>query len=312
MVGYLFAGQGAQFVGMGKDLYGAFPQSKAVFDKADAVLGFSLSKICFEGPPEKLTKTNNCQPAILTMSIAAWQAYNSVANQESQALRYAAGLSLGEYSALVAAEALSFEDAVYLVRKRGEFMEEEAKKFPGSMASVIGLSLNEIKKICQQAKVEVANVNCPAQVVISGGRAEIEEAAKLAIQSGAKRVIPLEVSGAFHSSFMKGASLRLSRELEKIKINKPAFEVISNVTADAVSNPQEIKDNLIRQVANSVLWEDSMNLLLSKGVNNFIEFGPGKVLKGLMRRISEKAEVKNIEKSQDISNLENKEIKNAP
>ena len=297
MVGYLFAGQGSQYVGMGKDLYTAFPESKAVFDKADKVLGFSLSHLCFNGPQEELTKTNNCQPAIVVMSIACWQAYKT---KNPQLDGYMAGLSLGEYSALVAAEALNFEDAIFLVRRRGEFMEETAAKQPGKMLSIIGLDLAKVKEICFEAKAEIANINCPGQIVISGAGQAIEKAQALAEAQGAKLAVILEVSGAFHSSFMQEAALKLAKELEKINITEPKFPVISNVTAKPVTSLEEIKQNLIRQVSASVLWEDSMRLILSKGVSSFIEFGPGKVLKGLMRRIDSNAQVVNIEKEGDV------------
>jgi len=299
-IAFLFAGQGAQYVGMGKDLYESFPESKAIFDKADQVLGFSLSKLCFQGPQERLTQTKNCQPAILTMSIAALAAFKSVLCTLYSVPSYVAGLSLGEYSALVAAEAISLEDAVYLVRRRGEFMEEAAQNKPGRMLSIIGLNLDKVKEICSQANAEVANINCPGQIVISGGIKEIEEAAKVAQDYGAKRIVALEVSGAFHSSFMKEASDKLAGELEKIKINTPKIPIVCNVTAKPVTKAEEIKDNLIKQVACSVFWDDSIKFILSRGVSNFIEFGPGKVLKGLMRRIDEKAEVINIAKKEDL------------
>jgi len=303
MVSYLFAGQGSQYIGMGKDLYESFPESRLVFDKADKVLKISLSKLCFEGPREELTRTQNCQPAILTMSIAAWEAFKSVVRPQTSDLRYAAGLSLGEYSALVAAGAISFEDAVYLVRRRGQFMEEEALKHPGKMLSVIGLDSAAIKQICADTKTEIANMNCPGQIVIAGGIREIEQAQALAKERGAKMAVMLEVSGAFHSSFMKEASLKLAKELDKIKIDKPKTPVISNVTAKPVGSAGEVKDNLIKQVSSPVLWEDSMKFILSKGIMNFIEFGPGKVLKGLMRRIDVNAQVINIEKKEDLEKL---------
>lgn len=303
---FLFAGQGAQYVGMGKDLYEAFPESKSVFDKADEVLGFSLSKLCFEGTQEELTKTQNCQPAILTMTIAAFEAFKlRFTNYDLRITAFMAGLSLGEYSALVAAEALSFEDAVYLVRQRGGFMEEEAEKKPGKMLSLIGLGLDAVRQVCRETQTEVANINSPGQIVISGGVKEIGEAEALANERGAKQAIILEVSGAFHSSFMQGASLRLAKALEGIELRKPSIPLVSNVTANIVTEPSKIKENLIKQVASSVLWEDSMRFVLAKGIRNFIEFGPGKVLKGIMRRIDASAQVLNIEKKEDIEGAGN-------
>jgi len=294
MVAYLFAGQGSQYIGMGKDLYESFPQAREVFDRADKALGFSLSKLCFEGPQEELTRTDNSQPAILTVSIAALRS-----GKFPQA-GFAAGLSLGEYSALVAASAIAFEDAVLLVRQRGEFMEEESARKPGKMLSIIGLDLELVKQVCAESATEIANLNCPGQIVISGGPDEIRQAQNLAKAKGAKLAIPLEVSGAFHSSFMQGASVKLAAALEKIKISDPVVPVVSNVTAKLVSSVQEIRENLIKQVSSGVLWEGSMRFILAQGIAQFYEFGPGKVLKGLMRRIDAAAVVTTIEKKEDI------------
>ena len=259
--------------------------------------------MCFEGPQEELPRTQNCQPAILTMSIAALEAFKSSKSYEPSSVGYAAGLSLGEYSALVAAGAISFEDAVYLVRRRGQFMEEEAVRHPGKMLSVIGLDSAAIKQICADTQTEIANMNCPGQTVISGGVKEIEQAQALAKERGAKMAVMLEVSGAFHSSFMKEASLKLAKELDKINIVKPNIPVVSNVTAKPAGSAVEVKDNLIKQVSSPVLWEDSMKFMLAKGIRNFIEFGPGKVLKGLMRRIDANVQVINIEKKEDILSI---------
>jgi len=302
-IAYLFAGQGSQYIGMGKDLCEAFPESRRIFDQADQVLGFALSQLCFKGPLEELTKTQNCQPAVLAMSIACLEAFKSVPSTKYQVPSYVAGLSLGEYSALVAVGALSFADAVYLVRRRGEFMEEEALKQPGKMVSVLGLDLETIKDICRQTGAEIANINSPGQIVISGDARSIEDSARIAEEKGAKRAIFLEVSGAFHSSFMSQAASKLAKELENIKINVPGIPVISNVTAKPTSEPTQIRENLVKQVAGSVLWQDSMSFILTGGIINFIEFGPGKVLKGLLRRIDERAKVTNIEKKEDIAVL---------
>jgi len=304
MTGFLFAGQGSQYIGMGKGLYEAFGRSKAIFDQADSVLGFSLSRLCFEGPQEELAKTNNAQPAILAVTIAAWEAFKGVPGCKAPVPGdYAAGLSLGEYSALVATEALSFGDAIRLVRRRGELMEQAALARPGAMLSIIGLDLDKVKELCSKTNTEVANINCPGQVVISGGVNEIQEALGLAQGAGAKMAVGLEVSGAFHSSFMLDASLKFAAELNKVKINDPKFGLVSNVTAKPVISAQEIRDNLVKQVASSVLWEPSMRFMLSQGIKEFIEFGPGKVLRGLMRRIDAGAQVINIEKKEDILSL---------
>lgn len=308
MVGYLFAGQGSQYVGMGKDLYEAFPESRQIFDQADQELGFSLSRLCFEGPDTELKKTNNCQPAILTVSVAAWEAFRKVEGKGAKAegsdsYGCAAGLSLGEYSALVAAQTMDFKDAVRLVRRRGELMEQAAASRAGGMLSIIGLELAVVKEICDRTGLEIANLNCPGQTVVSGDVGAIQSAQTLAKEKGAKLAVILEVSGAFHSSFMKEAGEKLAIELAKVRVQSPYMDVIANVSASVEADPAQIRDNLRKQVSGSVLWEESVRCMLTKGIRKFYEFGPGKVLKGLMRRIDSGAEVTSIEKKEDILKL---------
>jgi len=304
MVGYLFAGQGSQYAGMGKDLYDTFPESKAIFDRADKALGFSISGTCFNGQPEILKQTIFSQPAILTVSMAAFAAFKaSPAAAAMGEPAFMAGLSLGEYTALIAAGAFTFEDGLKLVRQRAEIMEEATSRYPGTMAAVLELPLEQVKEICSKSSAEVANINAPGQVVISGKKEAVKQAAEMCTQAGAKRVIELEVSGGFHSSLMQEASVELKEKLEKTLISPSLVPVISNYTASPQQEVTQIKENLVYQIYKSVRWEESMRYMLSKGVTNFMEFGPGKVLKGLMRRIDSNARVVNIEKAADIAKV---------
>ena len=298
----IFPGQGAQYIGMGKDLYQNFPAAKVIFEKANHILGFDITKLCFDGPKEELMRTDVCQPAILTASIAALRAFESVSPFSGQLVPKAVlGLSLGEYTALVAAGSISFENAVSLVRKRGQFMEEVSRRNPGTMASIIGFSLEDTKKVCLETGAEIANLNSPGQIVISGAKEKVEAASNLAKERGAKKVIPLDVSGAFHSSLMEPAAQKLKAEIDKIEIKPPKIKVVTNVNAGYEMLPDEIKDNLVRQVKSAVMWEDSIKFLAGQGISRYIEAGPGKVLAGLLRRIDPMLECLNVETSSDVS-----------
>jgi [acyl-carrier-protein] S-malonyltransferase len=299
-IGFLFAGQGSQYVGMGQDLYESFAESKAVFDKADKVLGFSLSGAIFTGTAESLKLTIISQPAILAVSIAAFEAFRARCAIKPM---FVAGLSLGEYTALVAAGAFSFEDGLRLVRQRAEIMEHASRRYPGAMAAVLDVPLEKVKEICLQANAEIANINAPGQVVITGKVEAVKKASQLCQEGGAKRVIPLEVSGPFHSSLMREASYELKQRLLNTPLSTPTVPIVSNYTARPVFTSAQIAENLIRQMYSPVRWEESMRFILSEGITKFYEFGPGKVLKGLMRRIDPNIQVKSIEKKEDILGL---------
>jgi [acyl-carrier-protein] S-malonyltransferase len=316
----LFAGQGAQVVGMGKDLAAQFPSAKNWFDRANAALGYDLATICFNGPEAELTKTENAQPGIFLVSWICFellkervQSLKSKAQSgetakttlnighETLDFQATAGLSLGEFTALTAAGAMSFEDGLCVVRQRGKFMQEACEATKGGMAAVIGLDEAPTREVCTEAGVVLANLNCPGQLVISGEAEKISKAVELAKAKGAKRAIPLPVAGAYHSSLMASAQPKLQNELAKIKISAPKVPVISNVTAQPHNSPTEISSRLVEQVCASVLWENSMRYLLSQGFTRFIELGPGAALSGFMKRIDKSAQMLNVA---DVASLE--------
>ncbi len=288
-------------MGMGKELYESFFESRVIFDKADAALGFNLRQACFSGSEELLKQTHISQPAIVTVSIAAFEAFKARVNVDCF---YMAGLSLGEYSALIASGAFTFEDGIRLIKIRGELMDTAAKKYPGKMAAVLDLPVEKAREICLASSAEIANLNCPGQIVITGRKEAVDKASILCMEAGAKRVLPLEVSGAFHSSLMLEASVALKSALENTPMVSPSVPVVSNYTALPQDKVSRIMENLEFQVRSSVKWEESMKFILSQGITNFIEFGPGRVLRGLMRRIDPRAQVINIEKKADILTLQ--------
>jgi [acyl-carrier-protein] S-malonyltransferase len=293
----LFAGQGAQAVGMGKDLAEKFPSARAWFDRANAALGYDLAAICFNGPEAELTKTENAQPGIFLVSWVAFQ----LLKEQAPNLKFeaTAGLSLGEFTALTAAGALTFEDGLRVVRQRGKFMQEACDVTRGGMAAVIGLDEAPTREVCAGAGVVLANLNCPGQLVISGEAEKITKACELAKAKGAKRAIPLTVAGAYHSPLMASAQPKLAAELARAKISAPAVPVVSNVTAQP--HGTDISAKLVEQVCASVLWENSMRHLLSQGFTRFIELGPGTALSGFMKRIDKTAQMLNVA---DVASLE--------
>ncbi|WP_199617887.1 ACP S-malonyltransferase [Paenibacillus alkalitolerans] len=286
---WVFPGQGAQTVGMGKDVWETNAEAKKLFEAADASVGFDLSRIAFEGPDAELKQTANTQPALLTASLAYLEAFKAAGGAEARP-DYVAGHSLGEWTALAAAGALSHADAARLVHMRGRFMEEAIPGGKGAMAAVLGAEREALAALCEAVsaeagRVELANVNCPGQIVVSGTREGVEAVTARGKETGAKRIIPLEVSGPFHSSLMKPASERLSELLESVVIQAPAVPLIANVTARETSDPSDIRSLLVRQVFSPVLWEDSVRRLIELGVDTFVEFGPGTVLAGLIKKI---------------------------
>lgn len=303
-IAFIFSGQGSQYIGMGKELYDNILICRETFDKARELLDFDIKELMFNGEKEKLDITENTQPAILATSIMAMKAL------EEKGIRpdVVAGLSLGEYSALVAANALSFDEAIPLIRKRGKFMQEAVPVGIGSMAAIIGLDLNKIKLALNEASaigiVEIANYNTHNQIVIGGEKEAVEKAMELCLEYGARRAIPLKVSGPFHTSLLESASIKLKEELDKIEFKKPEVRIISNVTANFVENNEEIKELLYKQVKSSVRWSESIDKMLDMGVDTFIELGPGKVLSGFIKEISREKGLKvNIFNVEDIKSL---------
>lgn len=288
----LFAGQGAQCVGMGQELASQSATAKSLFDRANEVLGYDLTSICFTGPEAELTKTENAQPGIYLVSWVALQ----LLKERVPALKFeaTAGLSLGEFTALAAAGVMSFEDGLKVVRLRGRYMQEACDVTQGGMAAIIGLDEGPTREACAEAGVELANLNCPGQLVISGEADRIAKACEIAKAKGAKRAIPLTVAGAYHSPLMASAQPKLQAALAEVALNLPAVPVISNVTAQPHGTPTEIAAKLVDQVTSSVRWEASIRCLLAQGFTRFIELGPGTALTGFMKRIDKTVQILNV------------------
>jgi [acyl-carrier-protein] S-malonyltransferase len=302
-IAFLFPGQGSQSVGMGKDLSGKYAIARQTFAEADEALGYKLSHLCFEGPEDQLRMTEITQPAILTTSVAVWR----VLNENGLKCSFVAGHSLGEYSAHVAAGTMQFADAVRTVRNRGKYMQEAVSVGVGAMAAVLGMNFDIVNAVCRDAAqgqiCEPANVNSPEQIVISGHASAVERAAKLAGERGAKRAIMLPVSAPFHCALMQPAQDRLAADLSSATLLHPQIPVACNVDAALVDSAERSRDALIRQVTGSVKWEQCMRLLIAKGVQTFVEVGPGKVLRGLMRQIDRSKTCLNVEDEASLTSM---------
>ncbi|MBT9148796.1 MAG: Malonyl CoA-acyl carrier protein transacylase [Dehalococcoidia bacterium] len=301
-VAFVFPGQGSQMVGMGHDLFQVSPRARQVFEEADETLGFSLSRLCFGGPEDKLRQTVNTQPAVMTASLACLRAAFGEGNGIQPALwngsftgpAFVAGHSLGEYTALVAAGVLSFSDGIRLVQERARLMQEAGEKRPGGMAAIIGLDLISLEEVCQETGTEIANINSPEQTVISGTNNGLAWAMDLAKARGARRVIRLDVSGGFHSFLMQSAVKGLARAASQFDFSNPLVPLVANTTAYPASTAEEVRSGILRQVCGCVHWQSSIEYMIDVGVSTFIEIGPGRVLTGLIKRISKDVEVLNI------------------
>ncbi len=297
---FVFPGQGSQKVGMGFDLFKGSRLAREVFEQADELLDFPLSRLCFEGPDEKLRQTVFTQPAIMTVSLACLR--SAFGNDDARPA-FVAGHSLGEFTALAASGALDFTAALRLVWERARLMQEAAEKYPGGMAAIIGLDEITLEEICQETGTQIANINSPGQIVISGSNQHLAWAMDLSRARGARRVVKLEVSGAFHSILMRPAAEGLGEVISELEFREPRIPIVVNVTARPEKDPEELKERLVQQLCSPVRWQSCVEYMVEDGVSTFVEIGPGKVLSGLIKRISKDVQVINLSDLNSISNL---------
>jgi len=303
-VAYIFPGQGSQWAGMGRDLYDNFDSAKVVFEEADDTLGIPLSRLCFEGSEDELGQTINAQPALVAVSFACLKVVQEISGDNSlPSPIFVAGHSLGEYTALSAAGVLDFVTTVYLARERGRLMHEAGLKEAGGMVAVIGLDENSLAEVCDESSTWLANVNCPGQLVISGAKENLPKAMELAKARGAARVIPLAVSGAFHTPLMQSAVDGMSEIIATLTLHEPLVPIIANTTAQPLNTAEQIKAELLRQLCNGVQWQRSIEYMINNGASTFIEIGPGKVLTGLVRRINKNVRTLNIGDAEAIKKI---------